>query len=236
MIYVIGQEPIEQKIERHIYTPENCNKIRYHMEIQGGFHIPNCIYLDQQSLSIRIHCLNQILGGQELNMKVQAIISDRNKSIEANPLMYFQIILISDKFIKNTTAPMFAEPIKDQILIEGEIFTLFFPDILDIDQSGYEIEYKLGVCQLFTKVIRNSLEFEPELGYTGTFEITVILKDKQNSNAINKYTFKVNVLPNQDLNETEIERIQSIKQNAKGYLKAKIKRVTNIGQVYIVFN
>ncbi|CDW71399.1 UNKNOWN [Stylonychia lemnae] len=167
MIYVIGQDPIEQKIEKHIFTPENCKQIKYQMEIQGGFKIPNCIYLDQQSLSIRIHCMNQILGGQELIMKV-----------------------------------------------------------------GYEIENKLGICQLFTKVKKDSLEFEPELGFTGTFEISVILKDKKNSYAMSKYTFKVNVIPNQDQNETEIKRIQSIKQYAKSYLKAKIKRVTNIGQEF----
>ncbi|CDW81540.1 UNKNOWN [Stylonychia lemnae] len=137
---------------------------------------------------------------------------------QANLTVKFQIFLISDAFKINTSAPMFLEPLKDQTLVEGQLLSYKLPEIVKRDSSNYFIETNFGQSTVFCKFQSGQIEFLPQIGFSGLYEIVIKLKDSLNPDVQNKYTMKVNVLASETLNITEVNRIKQIKGETKGFL------------------
>ncbi|CDW89572.1 UNKNOWN [Stylonychia lemnae] len=137
-------------------------------------------------------------------------------------------------YLINTTAPMFIQPIEDQTIVEGQLLKMVFPKI--VNKNPFDFQLKLGKISVFTKFTESFMEFQPEEGFIGLYEVSVKLIDQWNKKMFNQYSFKISVIPKQVLNITEVERIKSIKQKANGILKARIRKISNNGIVSIVFN
>ncbi|CDW79544.1 ig family protein [Stylonychia lemnae] len=237
MYYMIASETQKQKFLPYQYWPEGCGNLNYRVFLSGGERLPNCINFNGLNRLITVDCTDSKLGGNQYNLSIQAFITDKNGSERASSaISQIKIVLISDAFKINTTAPMFNQPPADQTIIEGQLFSFKLPDIIDNDGSGYQITSSFDSSGAFAKQSQGMIEFSPDVGFAGTYEITIKLKDSSNSNAYNKYSFKVTVIPSIQLNISEVNRIQSIKDQIKGYLKARIKMVTNQGLVYITFS
>ncbi|CDW83459.1 UNKNOWN [Stylonychia lemnae] len=231
MFFMIGQDAANQTFINHSFEPSGCTNPQYYLFLNNGRNLPSCIYLDQDQGVIVIKCTESNLNG-----KVTAIINEKDQIGQAIFINRFQIYLISNAYMINTAAPMFLEPLQDQTLVEGQLLTYKLPQIVDQESRSYYIETNFGQSAIFCKFKSGQIEFLPQIGFSGQYEIVIKLKDSLKPDIQNKYTLKVNVLASESLNITEVNRIKQIKEETKGFLRARIKKVTNTGHVYILFS
>ncbi|CDW75926.1 UNKNOWN [Stylonychia lemnae] len=143
MKYKLGEGPITQSFRPHSFEPNSC-RYQYVLQSRDDQIIPKCISLNQVKQTISLNCSENGFLGKFYQLRVKAQFSDQNQSLAANPVMDFNVQIISDSFkeVQASTIMQYS-PFTDQIMIEGQVLTLNLPEIIVMD-SNIRIQVNLG--------------------------------------------------------------------------------------------
>eukprot|EP00347_Sterkiella_histriomuscorum_P005712 403355556 len=179
--------------------------------------------------------------------KIYLLIYTNKKSYVGNYKVqvqtFFDVITSSSQRVN--LAPLFETSLKNQTINVGASVIYNLPKTIDQNGNNIEIEYHIGVTQIFTDTIDNKgkgmMTFNPKKEHVGEYAVEIWLKDDHPTNPlITKYKFGiiVNGAGNDSIgfeNITDEERFAS-QTEFIGYIRAKIKRIDYKGEMLILFD
>eukprot|EP00347_Sterkiella_histriomuscorum_P009183 403342203 len=144
----------------------------------------------------------------------------------------------NEKFqsLLNQGAPTFQTQIQDIKIIAEKEFTYLFPIITDPDKDNYSMKIDCGGAVIFTEISTQSLNFKPKEKNIGKYYCKVTLTD---DNFYQKSsTTIINIVVSSDIEELIKDEIEHyiFRNNNSNLLKAKIKKITKYGEVFLKFN
>ncbi|CDW72643.1 UNKNOWN [Stylonychia lemnae] len=180
----------------------------------------------------------------QYHIEVTADIEQFTSQRSIPQFLQLEIISDSDQFTISNSAPYFTEQVPDYEVTVGQLMIADLPRINDQEGDDYVVLIKGKKASIFITATKQKLIINPIQPVVGKHKITIILKDKNKQSLQKKYYFQVLVKPEVSTYFESLLKDSIFLEDYKksqsykiiGHIEGKINKITNTGQVVVLFD